>query len=184
MNLSGVKLLNFSVVSHNNLMMFGVDLVGREAEFDRLTRVLDDDSGRAVVVHGDPGIGKTALIKQVCTRAAEQGWRVVPVLGVVAEESFALGGLHQMVRPLEEFTPGLDERDRTVLAPVLGIIGQWRDSPPPPGNGILHVADESFGAEIQSPDPSTGCAATVVPRRTSRRCRPESHQKTANHIAM
>lgn len=42
------------------------------------------------------------------------------VLGVEAEQPFALGGLNQVVYGLKPFQAGLDEQDRTVLAPVLG----------------------------------------------------------------
>ena len=52
-----------------------------------------------------------------------EGWRVVRVQGVHAEELFALGGLHQVVLHLGEFTAGLAERDRAVLAPVFGPAG-------------------------------------------------------------
>ena len=41
------------------------DLIGREAELSQLSRVLTDDTARAAVVTGEPGVGKTALIDQV-----------------------------------------------------------------------------------------------------------------------
>lgn len=95
------------------------DLVGRADELARLGKMLTDDADRAMVVHGEPGVGKTTLIAQVCTQAAADGWQVVRVLGVEAEEPFALGGLNQLVFSLNEFTPGLTERDQALLAPVL-----------------------------------------------------------------
>ena len=73
-----------------------------------------------MVVLGEPGVGKTALIEQACAAASTEGWRVLRVLGVQAEELFALGGLHQLVLGLQEFTSGLADRDRAVLAPVFG----------------------------------------------------------------
>jgi GTPase SAR1 family protein len=81
--------------------------------------LLVGDSGRAVVVSGEPGVGKTALIEQLCTFAVSEGWRVVRVQGSQAEESFALGGLNQLVLALRDCQAGLDEHDREVLAPVL-----------------------------------------------------------------
>ena len=93
-------------------------LVGRKAELARLTGLLTGDSGRAVVVSGEPGVGKTALIEQVCASAAADGWRVVRVLGVQAEEKFALGGLNQLVIGLGDCQAGLADSDRAVLAPV------------------------------------------------------------------
>lgn len=71
-----------------------VGLVGRQSELAELAGLLSDDGERAVVVSGEPGVGKTALIEQVCAYAAADGWQVVRVLGVEAEEPFALGGLN------------------------------------------------------------------------------------------
>ncbi len=82
--------------------------------------LLTDADDRAVVIHGEPGVGKTTLIAQVCAHAVADGWQVVRVLGVQAEEPFALGGLNQLVLGLNEFIPGLAERDRALLATVLG----------------------------------------------------------------
>jgi ATP-dependent Clp protease ATP-binding subunit ClpA len=45
------------------------DLVGRTAELAQLSRVLTEDTEPAVVVSGEPGVGKTALIEQLCVRA-------------------------------------------------------------------------------------------------------------------
>ncbi len=95
-------------------------LVGRRIETTRLSRLWTEDTERAVVVSGEPGVGKTALIEQMCVRAVVDGWQLVRVLGVAAEEPFALGGLHQLVLRLEEFIGGLSDKDRAVLAPAFG----------------------------------------------------------------
>lgn len=96
-----------------------MDLVGRAHELAQLGLLLSDDADRAVVVYGESGVGKTTLIAQLCAHAAADGWQVLRVLGVQAEEPFALGGLNQLVFGLNEFTPGLTERDRALLAYVL-----------------------------------------------------------------
>ena len=98
----------------------GSDLIGRQAELAQLSRVLTEGAERAVVLSGEPGVGKTVLIDQVSALAAADGWQVVRVLGVEAEQPFALGGLNQVVHGLKPFQVGLDEQDRGVLAPVLG----------------------------------------------------------------
>ena len=105
---------------HNEAMPIARDLVGRRAELSQLSLILTEDSERAVVVCGEPGIGKTALIEQVCASATTDGWRVVRILGVEAEESYVLGGLNQLALAVKESFAGLDERDRAVLTPVLG----------------------------------------------------------------
>jgi DNA-binding CsgD family transcriptional regulator len=97
----------------------GSTLVGRRIESNRLSQLLTGGTERAAIVAGEPGVGKTALIEQVCVRAATEGWLVVRVIGVAAEEPLELGGLHQLMLRLEQFIPGVDERARAVLAPVL-----------------------------------------------------------------
>ncbi|WP_433265000.1 ATP-binding protein [Actinosynnema sp. CS-041913] len=54
-------------------------LVGRERELARLLTRVDDlaeGRGAALVVEGEPGIGKTALVRAVCEAAAARGFRV------------------------------------------------------------------------------------------------------------
>ncbi len=95
------------------------DLVGRQTELSQLILGLTEHTARAVVVCGDPGVGKTSLIDQLCASARSSGWRVVRIQGVESEESYVLGGLNQLVFSLKESLAGLDEQSRTVLLPVL-----------------------------------------------------------------
>ncbi len=104
----------------NRAVSAALDLLGRQPESLRLGRMLAEDTECAVVVSGEPGVGKSALIDQMCARATGGGWQVVRVLGVQAEEPFALGGLNQLVVALKEFQVDLDAKDRAVLAPVFG----------------------------------------------------------------
>ena len=101
-------------------MLAGEGLVGRQTESAQLSRFLTEDSVRAVVITGEAGLGKTALIEQLSATAAAGGWQLVKVLGMEIEQPFALGGINQMVIGLRDYVPGLDDRDRTELAPVFG----------------------------------------------------------------
>jgi DNA-binding CsgD family transcriptional regulator len=96
------------------------DLVGRRTELSRLIRALTEDTARAVVVCGDPGVGKTSLIDHLDASARSSGWRVVRILGVESEDSYTLGGLNQLVFSLKESLAGLDKQNQTALKPVLG----------------------------------------------------------------
>ena len=98
----------------------GEGLVVRATECAQLSRVLTENAEPAVVVTGEAGIGKSALIGQLRERAVADGWQVVQVLGTEAEQPFALAGLNHIIICLQEFVPALDERDRAVLAPVSG----------------------------------------------------------------
>jgi DNA-binding CsgD family transcriptional regulator len=76
-------------------------LVGRDAERAEVDRLLEDARrGRsgALVVRGEVGIGKTALLEYAASRAGDA--RVLHALGVDTESEFAFSGLHELVHPL------------------------------------------------------------------------------------
>ncbi len=72
-----MKLLHPFPFKHTEGMPKADDLLGRELESLRLSRMLTENTECAVVVSGEPGVGKTTLIEQMCARAADSGWRVV-----------------------------------------------------------------------------------------------------------
>jgi DNA-binding CsgD family transcriptional regulator len=123
----------------NLLMPTPRDLVGRQAELSQLTQMLTEDAERAVVVSGEPGVGKTALIEQLCARAAAEGWQIVRVLGVAAEEPFALGGLNQLAFGLKTYQGKLGDADRAVLAPVFGGDPDSEVAVLPLASGLLNL---------------------------------------------
>jgi DNA-binding CsgD family transcriptional regulator len=76
-------------------------LRGREVERSRLDGLVDGvRSGRsaALVVRGEAGIGKTALLDYVAEQSG--GCRVVHALGVEAEMELPFAALHQLCTPL------------------------------------------------------------------------------------
>ena len=77
-------------------------LLGRQAEcavLDRLVGAVRAGGSRALVVHGEPGAGKTVLLEYLAGRAAD-GCRVVRAAGVQSEMELAFAGLHQLCAPL------------------------------------------------------------------------------------
>src|ERR1043166_9471930 len=75
-------------------------LLGRERESARIDKVLDAARARrsgALVVRGEPGIGKSALLDAAVERAEDM--RVLRALGVQSEVDIAFSGLHELVRP-------------------------------------------------------------------------------------
>ncbi|HEY2202845.1 MAG TPA: ATP-binding protein, partial [Solirubrobacteraceae bacterium] len=82
-------------------------LHGRRAERDALERLLEDVRGgqsRVLVVSGEPGVGKTALVESAISSAA--GFRVLHAIGVESEMELAFAALHQLCAPF------LDRLDR------------------------------------------------------------------------
>jgi len=96
-------------------------LLGRSAECAVLDRVLADAlAGRssAIVLRGEAGIGKTALLQYVAGRA--DGWHVVRAAGVESEMELAYGGMHQLCAPMLTHLDGLPGPQREALDTVFG----------------------------------------------------------------
>ncbi len=77
-------------------------LMGRGAELERLFELVDglSDRGGALVVRGEPGIGKTSLLAEATQRAAGNGVRVLTAAGVQSEADLSFSGLHQLLAPV------------------------------------------------------------------------------------
>ena len=76
-------------------------LIGRHAEcgaLDRLAEAVRAGESRALVVHGDVGVGKTALLEYLAGQAP--GCRVARAAGAQSEMELAFAGLHQLCAPM------------------------------------------------------------------------------------
>jgi DNA-binding CsgD family transcriptional regulator len=101
-----------------------VDLVGRRPECSRLDELLDAiGTGRSdvLVVRGDAGIGKTALLAHLCRRAS--GCAVASVTAVPSEQDLDFAALDQLCRPLMGLTERLPKPQRAALRTALGLAG-------------------------------------------------------------
>src|SRR4051812_9989196 len=91
-------------------------LVGRAHERSVLADAIAGAGGRPVVlVHGDAGIGKSALLEQAVADAERDGVRVLRAAGVALESNLPFAGLHQLLRPLLDATV-TETSQRAVLA--------------------------------------------------------------------
>lgn len=72
------------------------ELVGRASEIAVVESLLAGlaDGGGSLLVLGDPGIGKSALVEAAARRAADAGMRVLACAGVPSEAQFSFAGLH------------------------------------------------------------------------------------------
>jgi DNA-binding CsgD family transcriptional regulator/predicted nucleic acid-binding protein len=93
-------------------------LVGRERELATLNGLVSDPGAAGVlVVRGDAGTGKSALLEEARTIAERVGWLVLRVLGVQAEARTPFAGLHQLLRPVLDRVDALpDSQDRALQA--------------------------------------------------------------------
>jgi DNA-binding CsgD family transcriptional regulator len=103
----------------------GAGLADRRAEravLDQVLTAVRAGQSRVLVVHGEPGVGKSALLDYLAVRAA--GCRVVRVAGVQSEMELAFAGLHQLCAPLLEHpahVEGLPGPQRDALRTAFGI---------------------------------------------------------------
>ncbi len=153
-------------------------LIGRAAELARLEAVLSAARARAsaaLVIHGGPGAGKTALLERAVSRA--QGFRVLRAAAVQAETDVPYAGLHELVAPVLEERTRIPRPQRVALerafalteltggdhrfavgAALLSLLGAVAESDP-----VVCVIDDA-----QWLDPPTLEAVRFAARRVGR----------------
>src|SRR5690349_14016322 len=101
----------------------GLELIERERESAVLDALVDGlrDGGGAIVVRGEAGIGKSALLQRARRRAEAKGARSLATIGVESEAELAFAGLHQLLRPVVGALPQLPEPQRRTLEAALGL---------------------------------------------------------------
>src|SRR4051794_37262410 len=77
-------------------------LQGREQDVALIDRLIDriDQGGSTLVISGEPGIGKSALLEVARHRAGERGVSILSMTGVLAEVHLPFAALEQALRPL------------------------------------------------------------------------------------
>lgn len=79
------------------------DILGRRAECHDVEQMIvraSEGSSGALVICGEAGIGKSALLEHARHMATAAGFRVVSSVGVESETRFAFAGLHHLCAPL------------------------------------------------------------------------------------
>jgi DNA-binding CsgD family transcriptional regulator/tetratricopeptide (TPR) repeat protein len=103
------------------------DRLSERAELDRLVDTVRGGESGVLVVHGDPGVGKTMLLDHLAGRASGSGCRVARAAGVQSEMELAFAGLHQLCAPMLNRAERLPEPQRDALQTAFGIAA---GSPP------------------------------------------------------
>jgi DNA-binding CsgD family transcriptional regulator len=98
-------------------------LLGRDAEIELLAALLDgiQEGGGALVLSGEPGIGKSRLLAVAAGFARERGFTVLSAAGVQSEAHLPFAGLHQLLRPLRFRAADLPAAQRAALDAALGL---------------------------------------------------------------
>jgi DNA-binding CsgD family transcriptional regulator len=97
-------------------------LTGRDAErrvLDRLVAAVRAGESRALVVHGEPGVGKTALLEYL--GASAPGCRIEHAAGVQSEMELAFAGLHQLCAPMLDRLEAVPVPQREALRTAFGM---------------------------------------------------------------
>src|SRR5277367_6772751 len=100
----------------------GAQLLGRERERVALGRLLTAASGGdggVLVVHGEPGVGKTALLDW--TVEARRQLQVLRTVGVEGEMELPFAALQQLCSPILDRVEHLPDTQRDALSVAFGL---------------------------------------------------------------
>ncbi len=124
-------------------------LINRRGERGVLDRLIDDvraGQSQVLLVRGDLGVGKTALLNYVAGRAS--GCQVVRVAGVQSEMELAFAGLHLLCAPMLDRLDRLPVPQRGALRTAFGLTAG-----PPPDRFLVGLAVLSLLAEVAGKRP-------------------------------
>ncbi|MEU4292516.1 AAA family ATPase [Kribbella sp. NPDC026596] len=114
----------------------GWRLTGRQAEcgvLDQVIAAVRSGESRALVLHGEAGVGKTELLDYLAVRAHD--CQVTRVSAVQSEMELAFAGLHQLCAPALDLLDRLPAPQREALGTVFGI-----SAGPPPDMFLIGLA--------------------------------------------
>ena len=151
-------------------------LYGRGDDCAVLTRLLtaaQSGDSAALVVRGEAGVGKTALVDWLHHEAAQRGVEVLRCAGVPSESHLPFAGLHQILRPAIHVMPALSRLHQEALNGALGLSGRRGVDPFLVGVAALSLLGELAGDtavtclvdDAQWLDPSTADVLRFVARR-------------------
>src|SRR3954449_8333610 len=123
--------------------------MGRSGERDVLDRVLETARGgqsAVLVIRGEAGIGKTALVRYAARQAA--GFRVAQIAGVEAEMELPFAGLHRLCAPMLGRLDALPDPQQNALRVSFGL-----SSGDAPDRFLVALAALTLFAEIAEQQP-------------------------------
>ncbi|MFF0465634.1 helix-turn-helix transcriptional regulator [Streptomyces mexicanus] len=101
----------------------GLLVVGRETETAEIMRRVAGNRSHSevLIVTGEPGVGKSVLLRLAADRVRREGGRVLRAVGSESEAHLGFAALHQMLRPVLGELDGLPPAQRSALRAVLGL---------------------------------------------------------------
>ncbi|MEW2514784.1 AAA family ATPase [Streptomyces sp. NPDC046870] len=123
-------------------------LVGRTREIGRICDfVTSTNRGGALLISGQAGVGKTALIDAAADIVSSTGTRVLRAAGVAFEADVSYSGLNQLLFPLSDSFSALDSVHNDALRIALGF-----GSGPPPERLVVSSATLTLLRQVASDD--------------------------------
>ena len=123
-------------------------LYGRSAHISALDEVIAQarqGRGGAVVLRGEAGAGKTALLDAAVARGGAMG--VLRTCGVESEADLAFAALHQLLRPVAGLLDALPGPQRDAARAALGHVADGAGDRFLLGAGVLSLLVEAAGPE-------------------------------------
>ncbi|HMG65811.1 MAG TPA: AAA family ATPase, partial [Streptosporangiaceae bacterium] len=125
-------------------------LTGRHTERETLDQLVEAvvhaGESRALVVHGEAGVGKTALLEYLAGHAL--GGRVARAAGVQSEMELAFAGLHQLCAPMLDRLENLPLPQRDALRTAFGM-----SAGPVPDRFLIGLAVLSLLSDVAEAQP-------------------------------
>lgn len=122
----------------------GVSLLGRRSECDALDRLLAgvrSARSQALVIRGEPGAGKSALLEYLADRAS--GCQIVRAAGVESEMELAFAGAQQLCSPLLGHLQRLPAPQQEALGTAFGLSAGQTPDPFLVGLAVLSLVSEA-----------------------------------------
>ncbi|BBX35653.1 transcriptional regulator [Mycolicibacterium mageritense DSM 44476 = CIP 104973] len=122
-----------------------MSLIGRTDEFSSLTSAASHvtQAGRALVIEGEPGIGKTTMLATVAQWAGDNGFTVLSCAGVQCQTKVGYAGVHELVHPLLGYAEALPTHQRRALLAAFGMEEHEQPNPLLIGVAMLGLIEEA-----------------------------------------
>ena len=106
-------------------------IVGRDRELEIIASLVAKATagGGALLIHGDAGIGKSALLERAVGLAKAAGMRVLVTTGVRTEANLPFAGLHQLLRPILGGLEALPKPQYAALGVAFGLVEGAAEDP-------------------------------------------------------
>lgn len=150
-------------------------LVGRDRELAVVSALLDGagERGRALLVRGGPGVGRSSLLAAARATASSRRMKTLAVTGTRLEAALPFAGLHQIIQPLIGEVRRLPGPQRDAVLTAFGMVPGSCPSPLFVALGTLELLASAAAGDplallvddAQWLDPATSEVLGLVARR-------------------